>query len=53
MITEDNLESEERPEMIKEDLDLPFGPYDEEMDKNTHYQIRINCDKDWDRINWK
>ena len=53
IITLDNLESEDRPEMMKNELDLEFEIFDGEVDKDVYGQIRVNWEKDWGKMDWK
>ncbi|CAI2359980.1 unnamed protein product [Moneuplotes crassus] len=49
----DNLLSEDRPEMIKNEFDLPFIKSSDRIDLSTHMKIRVNCEYNWSRVNWK
>ena len=53
LITLENSEDPSTPKMMTENLDLPIDEWTEGMDKTERIQVRLLCNNDWDRVNWK
>lgn len=53
IITLENMDSTDLPKMMCENLDLPFERAKEDFDKTERVQVRLLCNNDWNRVDWK